>query len=172
MAKKKYIKQFISITFTDRKNAICGYVIDCNEEWFLMKHNPHDYVIAGYIIVRNHKIGNVSRGIDEKWVEKVLKLKGLEPTDNELIPLLDLETILVYLTDNFGIFQLSTKDEDVCYLGRLKSINDRNLVIDCLDTKGNWDGETTFSPNEIRMIEFDTDYTNSLKLIVDLNNND
>jgi hypothetical protein len=32
---------------------------------------------------------------------------------------------------------------------------------------GIFEGEMSFKPNKIRVIEFDTDYINSLKLIVD-----
>jgi hypothetical protein len=33
--------------------------------------------------------------------------------------------------------------------------------------EGIFEGEMSFKPNKIRVIEFDTDYINSLKLIVD-----
>lgn len=168
MGKKKYIKQLISIKFTDREKAIYGYVIDYNEGWILMKNNPVDYIIDGYIVVKNTNIESFNRGIDEKWKEKVIKLKGLEPTDKDIIPLADLKTILKYITDNFGVFQIQTNSEDTCYLGRLKSIESTKVIIDDLDTKGNWEGQMTFSPTEIRIIEFDTDYINSLKLVSEI----
>ncbi len=72
------------------------------------------------------------------------------------------------LTKNLGIFQIETKSEDACYLGRLKSIDRQKVIIDDLDTKGNWDGEMTFVTSEIRIIEFDTDYVNSLKLVSEI----
>ena len=168
MGKKKYIKQVISIKFIDRKEVIFGYVIDYNEDWILMKNNPVDYIIDGYIIVRKENIESLNRDIEEKWKEKIIKLKGLEPTDKDIIPISDLETILKYLTDKFGIFQIQDKSEDTCYLGRLKSIDNKNLIIDDLDTKGNWEGQMTFTPTEIRIIEFDTDYVNSLKLVSEI----
>jgi hypothetical protein len=167
MGKKKYIKQLISIKFTDRENAIDGYVVDYNEDWILMKNNPVDYLIDGYIVVRNTNIESFNRDTDEKWKEKVIKLKGLEPTENDIIPISDLETILKYLTENFGIFQIQTKSESECFLGRLKSIDSKKVIIDDLNTKGNWDGEMTFVTSEIRTIEFDTDYVNSLKLVLE-----
>jgi hypothetical protein len=36
-----------------------------------------------------------------------------------------------------------------------------------LGTEGQFEGEMSFKPNKIRVIEFDTDYINSLKLIVE-----
>lgn len=166
MRKKKYIGQLISVKFSDRKNPICGYVVDYNDNWTLMKYNPVDYVIDGFVIFRNKNIDGFKRGSDEKWVEKVINLKGLQPTDKDIIPLINLEAILQYLTDNFGVFQVYTKSETACYLGRLKSIDEKTLVMDNLNPRGKWDGQIKFKTNEIRVIEFDTDYINSLKLVL------
>lgn len=163
--KKKHIGQLISVKFTDRKTPIHGYVVDHNDEWTLMKYNPVDYIINGYIIFRHKNIEGFRRDTDEKWREKIMNLKGLQPTDKDIIPLADLETILKYLTDNFGIFQVYTKPETKCYLGRLKSIDKKELVIGNLNPKGKWEGKTKFRPADIRVIEFDTDYINSLKLV-------
>jgi hypothetical protein len=163
--KKKHIGQLVSVQFKDRKTPIYGYVVDYNDDWTLMKYNPVDYIIDGYVIFRHKNIESVNRGTDEKWREKVINLKGLQPTDKDIVPLTDLETILKYLTDNFGVFQVYTKSEKACYLGRLKSIDHKELVLDTLNTKGKWDGQMKFRTRDIRVIEFDTDYINSLKLV-------
>ena len=165
MKKKKHIGQLVSVKFTDRKNLIYGYVIDYNNDWTLMKYNPVDYIIDGYIIIRNKNIEGFRRDSEEKWREKVINLKALQPTEKEIIPLTDLETILKYLTDNFGVFQVYTKSETACYLGRLKTIGEKNFVMDDLNPKGKWEGQMKFKIGDIRIIEFDTDYINSLKLV-------
>ena len=165
MKKKKHIGQLVSVKFTDRKTPIYGYVLDCNDDWTLMKYNPVDYIIDGYIIIRHKNTEGFRRDTDEKWREKVINLKGLQPTEKDIIPLTDLETILKYLTDNFGVFQVYTKSETACYLGRLKSIDKKELVMDDLNPKGKWEGQMKFRTGDIRVIEFDTDYINSLKLV-------
>lgn len=165
MKNKKYIGQLVSVKFSDRKIPIYGYVVDYNEDWTLMKYNPVDYIIDGYIIFRHKNIEDFCRKADEKWREKVINLKGLQPTDKDIIPLTDLETILKYLTDSFGVFQVFTKSETICYLGRLKSIDSKELILDDLNPKGEWKGQIKFRTGDIRIIEFDTDYINSLKLV-------
>lgn len=165
MKGQTFLKQLISLKFTDRKEIISGYVIDYNDSWTLMKYNVVDYIIDGYVIVRHKNIGGFKRDSDEKFVEKVLQLKGLEPTDDEKIPLTNLKTILEYLTDNFGVFQFYTKSGKACYIGRLISLDTKELVIESLTTRGKWNGQMTFRPKDIRVIEFDTDYINSLKLV-------
>ncbi|WP_316845807.1 hypothetical protein [Pedobacter psychrodurus] len=166
MKKKKYIGKLISVKFTDRKTPIYGYVVDYNNDWTLMKSNPIDFIIDGYIIFKHKNIKGFRRDIEEKWREKVLNLKGLQVTEKDIIPLTDLETILAYLTNSFGIFQIYTKSETACYLGRLKSIDKKEFVMDTLNSKGKWKGQMKFRNEDIRIIEFDTDYINSLKLVL------
>jgi hypothetical protein len=165
MKKKKHINQLISIKFTDRKSDFNGFVMDYNDDWTLMKYNPVDYVMDGYVLLKHKNIEGLRHSSEEKFREKVIKLKGLVPTEKEMIPINDLETILKFLTKKFGVFQFYTKSEKACYVGRLISIDSKQLVIDFLDPKGKWTGEMEFRPDDIRVIEFDTDYINSLKLL-------
>lgn len=166
MKMKIHTGQLVSVKFTDRKTPIYGYVVDYNDDWTLMKYNPVDYIIDGYIIFRHKNIEGFRRDTDEKWREKVINLKGLQPTDKEIIPITNLETIIKYLTDNFGVFQVYAKSETTCYLGRLNSIDKKELVMDNLNPQGKWEGQMKFRAGEIRVIEFDTDYINSLKLVL------
>jgi hypothetical protein len=162
---KKYINKLISVRFTDRKEAIFGYVIAYNDDWTLMKCNPVDYVIDGYIIFRHKNIEGFRREVEEKFREKVLNLKGLKPNKDDIFPITDLKTILEFLSAKFGVFQLYTKSEKACYLGHLRTIDTKQLIIDNLNSKGKWDGYISFRPGDVRIIEFNTDYINSLKLV-------
>ncbi len=165
MKNKKHIGQLISVKFSDRKNPVSGFVIDYTKDWTLLKYNTVDYMMDGYIIFRHKNIVGILREEEEKFREKVIKLKGLAPSLKERIPLTDLPAILKYLTKKFGVFQFYTKSEKACYLGRVDSIDDKTLVLDFLDPKGKWDGKMKLKLSEIREIEFDTDYINSLKLV-------
>lgn len=74
-----------------------------------------------------------------------------------------------FLNEKYGVFQIATKRQKAVYLGKLIEINDHELIIDFLETRGKFGGEMSFNPNKIRAIEFDTDYINSLKLVVNEN---
>ena len=165
MNKKKYIGQLVSIKYSDRPTPISGFVIDYNDEWTLLKYNPVDYVIDGYIILRHKNIEGFRRDAEEKFREKVIMLKKQHLPGITDQPLTDLETILSSLTKRYGIFQLDLKTEKSCYLGKFKSFTKRKLTIDYLNPKGLWTKQMQFRPNDIRTIEFDTDYINSLKLV-------
>ena len=165
MTKKKYIGQLVSIKYSDRPTPIFGFVIDYNDDWTLLKYNPVDYIVDGYRILRHKNIEGFRRNANEKFREKVIKLKKQHLPDFSEFPLRDLETILSSLTKKYGIFQFELKTEKACYLGKLKSLTKSKLTIDYLNPKGLWTKQMQFRPNDIRTIEFDTDYINSLKLI-------
>lgn len=165
MSGKRHVGRLISLKFTDRKTPIAGYVVDYNDAWTLMKWNPVDYVIDGFAVARHKNISDFHLGADERFREKVLKLKGVKIRKSDTAPLTNLETILRHLTSKFGLFLLHTKSEAVCYVGRLRSIDNSRLEIDSLNPRGKWDGTLAFKPSDIRVIEFDSDYLNSLKLV-------
>ncbi len=167
MNRPKYLKKLVSLKFSDRNEIITGLVVDYNDDWTLMKYNTGDYIIDGYIIVRHKNIEGFKRDSVEKFTEKVLNLKGIETKEDEKIPLTDLETILKYLTKKFGVFQIYTKSEKASYLGRLISLSSKELIIENFNPKGKWDGQFTFRPGDLRTIEFDNDYINSLKLVAE-----
>lgn len=166
---EKYLKQLISIKFDDKKLITTGFLIDYSSDWILLKSNPVDYVIDGYVILRNKNIKTISRDEAEIFTEKVIKLKGFEIEDRDTIPLFNLTSILTFLNDKYEVFQIATKREKAVYLGKLIEISEEELIIDFLETRGDFGGEMNFNPNKIRVIEFDTDYINSLKLVVENN---
>jgi hypothetical protein len=166
---EKYLRKLISIEFEDRKLISTGFLIDYTDDWILLSNNPVDYIIDGYVILRNKNVRSVSQDETDLFTEKVIRLKGLKTNAKEIIPLTDLSSILLFLNEKYEIFQIATKREKAAYLGKLIAINDEELIIDFLETRGNFGGEMSFNPNKIRAIEFDTDYINSLKLVVNEN---
>lgn len=167
---EKYLRQLISIEFEDKKEIFTGFLIDWTEDWILIKNNPFDFIIDGYTILRNKNVKSIIQDKDHEFTEKVIKLKGLKTSAEDIIPILDLQSILHFLDKKYGIFQLAKKSDKAVYLGKLIEYNDDDLVIDFLGTEGEFEGEMAFDPEKIRVIEFDTDYINSLKLVLaDLN---
>ncbi len=161
-----YLRQLIAIEFEDRKEIFTGFLIDYTDDWILIKNNPVDFIIDGYVIIKNKNIKSITRDSDNAFTESVIRLKGLKTNSDEIIPLRDLSSILTFITNKYEIFQIAKKSEKAVYLGKLIKLDDEELVIDFLETRGKFGGELSFNPNKIRVIEFDTDYINSLKLLV------
>lgn len=160
-----YLRKLISIEFTDKKEIFSGFLIDYTENWILLKNNPVDYILDGYVILRNKNVESIIRDTNEEFTERVIKLKGLKTNPEEIIPIESLASILNYVSNKFEIFQIAKKSDKAVYLGKLIELNDEELIINFLETKGKFGGEMSFNPDKIRVIEFDTDYINSLKLV-------
>ncbi|MDR6845585.1 hypothetical protein [Flavobacterium granuli] len=163
---EKYLRQLISIEFDDKKDIFSGFLIDWTEDWILLKNNPVDFIIDGYTILRNKNVKSIIQDKDHEFTERVIKLKGLNTSAEEIIPLKDLSSIINFLADKYEIFQIAKKSDKAVYLGKLIELNEEELVIDFMGTEGEFEGEMSFKLNKIRVIEFDTDYINSLKLVV------
>jgi hypothetical protein len=164
---EKYLRQLISIEFDDKKEIFSGFLIDWTEDWILLKNNPFDFIIDGYTILKNKNVKSIIQDKDHEFTEKVIKLKGLKTSAEEIIPLKDLSSIINFLANKYEIFQIAKKSDKAVYLGKLLELNDDEVIIDFLGTEGEFEGEMSFKQNKIRVIEFDTDYINSLKLVVD-----
>lgn len=164
---KKYIGQLITLKFeyTDETAEYSGYLIDFNKDWVLLKYNKVDYLIDGFVVLNNKFITHFKRDDKEKFTQRVLDLKGETPKKNERIPLTDLGTVLNHLSDRFGIFSFNMRSNKTCWLGRVKKISGSDLTIDYLTPRATWAKMRPFKLGNIRTVEFDTDYINSLKLI-------
>jgi hypothetical protein len=165
-----YLRQLISIKFEDMKDIYTGFLIDYTDEWILLKNNPVDFILDGFVVLRNKNVQAIFREPEYDFIEKVIKLKGLKTNSDDIIPLRDLFTILTFIASKYGVFQIATKSDKAVYLGRINEFTDDELSIDFLDPQGRWDGVKYFKPSKIRVIEFDTDYINSLKLAMEERN--
>jgi len=166
---EQYLRQLISIAFTDKKEIFTGFLIDYSDDWILLKNNPIDFIIDGFIILKNKNIEAIERDEELEFNEKVIRLKGLKTNADDIIPIRDLSTILNYINTKYGIFQIVKKSPKSVYLGKLIEVNDEILTIDFLDIRGSFGGELSFNPEKIRVIEFDSDYINSLKMVAEEN---
>jgi hypothetical protein len=160
---KQHLNKLITIEFSDIKNTYSGFLLDYNEDWILLRNNPVDYVIDGFVILRNKNLESVIDDENTQFNEKVIRLKEIKLASDTIIPLTNLETILSFLTKKFGVFQLATKRSSAVYLGKLTEFNNDEFFIEFLNTNGVFDGEISFKNKKIRVIEFETDYVNSLK---------
>jgi len=159
-----YLMKLISIEFSDRKNTISGFLLDYSDDWILIKTNPVDYIIDGYTIVRNKNITEIYQDKDEEFTETVIGLKGIIPVYDKKIPLDNIQEIFRYLNSEYGMFAFAEKSNKAIYPGRLISIDDNRIRIEWIDIRAKWIGERKFKVDKIRVITFDDDYLNSLKI--------
>ena len=164
---KQYLNKLVTLEFSDLKVSYSGFLLDFSEDWILIKSNPVDYILDGFVLLRNKNLESLIYDETNEFTEKVIRSKKIKLTNDYIFPLSSLETILKFLNQKHGIFQLATKRTNAVYLGRLIEMTDSEIIIEFLNTKGEFDGEIDFKPQKIRVIEFDTDYINSLKAYSD-----
>ncbi len=156
--------KFISFKYRDRKEIISGFLIDYNKDWTLIKYNPVDYVIDGYLILKSTKILKYKRDDYERFREKVLIAKNLKPTKDDVFPITDISQTLKIISDRFGAFKIEKKDSTICYIGKFLRLTKEYLFIQEIDPKAQWVEAEKHKFSSIREIEFDSDYINSLIL--------
>lgn len=165
---KNILNKVFAFTFQyiDCEDIYTGYVIDFSENWLLMKLITDDYVANGYIILNTKFIKDNKRDEQQRFTQKILDLRCEKPTQKDKIPLTDLKTIITYISDKFGLFLFDMRTHKSCWLGKVKSITGNDLKIDYLNPRAIW--STTMPPfklGNIRTIQFNNDYINSLLLV-------
>jgi len=152
-----------AIKLKGREEILRGVLLCSSVEWILLKYNPVDYVLDGYIFIRKKYVKNVIREENEIFDETVIRLKCPVIEFDTTCPKLDEVTdILYYLMRHETVIQFDFHDETVCYIGKIKKIFTKSMRVLHLDTKGKWTDESSYQIEQIRTIQFDNDYTNSL----------
>lgn len=150
-----------------------GLLLTENDEWILVKHIPVDYAIDGYRLYKKEFVKKRERTDTEKQIEKVLKLKGVNnsiPNGFEFAGALEL---LKWVESKYGLFEFQDDDESEIFYGKFNSINSGKLVIDLVTANGEIDQsfDFEFDLSKIRILEFETDYHLSMKLLWEDNKN-
>lgn len=160
--KATYINKLVSFSLMD-ETAISGIVLNYNDEWTLLRLNPVDFVLDGYALLKNDYIAGFKHGADEIFREKVILLKE-KNVSGVTIPITDIATIVSFLSKKYGAFQIN--EHDRVYIGRIRE-DGKGLKFNFeeLSPKGKWAGVLKIGFDEIHVIEFDTDYINSLLLV-------
>lgn len=168
MIRKSHIGKVCNIGYRPGDSEVehSGIVLSYSTDWVLLHSNPVDYELDGYILLRRDLITSVSRGSWERFKDILFTKKISKTKKTPRVPLTDLETILQFLTKEYGVFSFQMRSERTCWLGKVKHIKGARLKIYDMGTRGEW---TTNMPEfilgNIKSIEFDTDYINSLMLI-------
>jgi hypothetical protein len=157
---KDLIGKLVSIKYRDRKDFISGYLVDFNEDWTLIKYNPIEFIVDGYLILRTPGILMCEN--EDLFTEKVLNLKGFAPTANDIYPLTNIEETLNGISEKFGAFQLEKRDESECYVGSLLKIENDTLFLHELDPEAEWLDVEKFKLSSIKVFAFGSDYISSL----------
>jgi len=159
----KYKGKLVSFSVKSRKAKLTGVVLDYNSNWTLIKRSC-DYTLDGFTIFRNLNVEHYY-GEFEIRANKILKLKGYDYKTEPKIPIDSLEEIINYINIHHQLIQVDTKDGYAFDVVKLKKYTGKRYLLDELMPNGKWRDEMDFAENIFRVISFDNDYLNSIKLI-------
>lgn len=147
-----------------------GMLLYENDNWILVKHIPMDYQIDGFKIYRKNWVESRNSGEKEAQIERVLKLKKVSPEIPD-IKLNSPQEILTQIESKYGLFEFQDDDGDELFYGKLDKIDDDDFTINMIDSTGEIieSYEFDFSFEEIRSITFETDYFESIRLLMNDN---
>ncbi len=151
----------------DWENCETGLLIAENEDWILVKHIPVDYVIDGYKVYKKEFIEAREYSIDEKKIEKVLKLKKIElnmPLDFKFS---DTIGLLKWIEKKYGVFEFQDEEETEVFYGKINRIEDGKLIIDMINSDGSVEAgyDYKYDIDNIRVLAFESDYHSSIRLL-------
>lgn len=150
------------------KDRETGLLISENEDWILVKHIPVDYVIDGYKLYQKKHIKKRITKTPEEKKARVLKLKKENISIPENFEFRSVLEILKWSEKLYGLFEFQDKKETELFYGKVNCVKNDSLIIDMIKSNGkieqNYDFD--FSLNKIRSITFESDYFNSIRLLM------
>lgn len=150
------------------KEKETGVLISENDDWILVNHIPVDYVIDGFKLYRKKFIKKRINGEFEKKIERVLNLKNKKIAALKGFEFNNVLETLKWSEKKYGLFEFQDKGETELFYGKINRTENDILIIDMIKSNGkieeNYDFE--FSIKKIRSITFETDYFESIRLLM------
>jgi hypothetical protein len=147
------------------KFNLSGIILSCNEKFTLVR-NISDYQLNGFTVFKND-IMEICKDKYEKTAARILKAREYSYTNEPIAPLdsLESESLLSYINQHYQLLSLFTPKGDAMDVVKyLKRKNDKFLFQE-LTVDAKWRHKLDLPAKECRIIQFDTGYLNSLKLI-------
>ncbi|WP_025742277.1 hypothetical protein [Aquimarina pacifica] len=149
------------------KEKETGLLLDENEDWILVKHIPVDYVIDGYKLYRKNIITKRKSKSKEEKIARVLQLKKTKTDIPDTFTFRGILETLKWCEKKYGLFEFLDLDANIFY-GKLNESHENRFIIDMIGAHGKIEEayDYEFSTDEIEVITFETDYFESIRLLM------
>lgn len=150
------------------KKKETGLLISENENWILVNHIPVDYVLDGFKLYQKKFVTERTSGASEKQIERVLNLKNKKTPELKDFVFNKVLEILKWSEKKYGLFEFQDKGETELFYGKINRTEKDILIIDMIKSNGQIevDYDFEFSLKKIRSITFETDYFESVRLLM------
>ncbi len=156
----------------DRRPAIseriAGFVVASGPEFILLHRlDWNTFMLDGYCAIRSrdarrHRVLNPVGS----WQARALKAKRMKPTPLANVSINSLPNLLTSACSAFPLINIQTelRDDELCYIGRLKKLSAETFTFFDLDFRARWTGVRRFKYADITRVEFGSGYENALAL--------
>ncbi len=151
-----------------------GLLIAENEDWILVKHIPIDYQIDGYKLYAKQFVKKRKSHKDQELIKRVLELKQIAITPPTSFTFTAIAELLKWSETAYGFFEFQEKKQSELFYGKLHHLHENTFMIDQVLADGTLEKAYAydFSLSKIRSINFESDYFESLRLLMHDVNND
>jgi hypothetical protein len=158
-----FLGKYSSFKSGKGKFNLTGIVLSCNERYTLVR-NISDYQLNGFTVFKNDMV-EICKDKYEKTTGRILEAREYSYTNDPIAPLDSLESLLSYINQHYQLLSLFTpKGDTMDVVKYLKRKNDKFLFQE-LTVDAKWRHKLDLPEKESKIIQFDTVYLNSLKLI-------
>lgn len=142
-----------------------GFFFQTGKKWILLKDNPFDFILDGFLCIRKkHVLREVA--LDNSLKNAIFNLKRNSQKKEHLIDinLNDDSRLFNYFIQTDSLIQVCLARQDSTLVGKPMAANENSFRMRLLSTKGKWLNEFNFKYDQIRTINFESDYLKSFQL--------
>ena len=147
--------------------SFCGYLAGMGKEWLLMWVVGDQISFDGLYALRLADISEVEAPDGHHvFIEKALAIRDIHPRLPRDFPLDDIDQVLRATAEHaavMGVHVDSEEETEVCYIGRLLSIEEDGFNLQEITPDAEWLREPSFFAwDEVSTISFDEPYARAL----------
>ena len=145
---------------------IAGFVVASGPDLILVHRlDWNTFALDGYCAIRRQDIHRcLTLNRSGSWQAKALRAKGIAPSPLPEVSVESLADLLVTSGAGFPLVCVQTelRDEEVCYIGRVKELCAKTLTLSLLNFRARWTGVRCFRFSDVTRVDFDSGYERAL----------
>lgn len=148
--------------------VVRGYVVGVGPKFFLLQLVSDRIRYDGFECIR---IKDVRRPQPDPYISFVKTALGIRTPERPARPEIDLSGTEAMIASAGALFPLitlhrETEDPDVCWIGRLVSVDKRRVQIRTIDPNAEWEPDIdSYDLKEITLVNFGGDYETALQMV-------
>lgn len=151
------------------EDDIDGYVVGVSELFVMLHAIDLNFInLNGYIVLRTEDIRRYRvREDHEFFLNRALKLKGIQPVPQPEIDLSSVPTLLTSAEARFPLVTIHREimNSETCFIGRVQKLTDKTVTMEEISPAAKSDRARRYSFKDITRIDFGGAYEEALALV-------